>query len=90
VATDTLTLIVYPPLDFNGDGYIDEEDLWKLLEVIWPKDFDQVEADAQKLRIIKAVLEESDVNGDGRIAYVEFESMVLRSETFLQYFTIDF
>lgn len=71
-------------LDFDGDQHIGPEDLLQTLKLLTrqeltPEDMQQI---AEK------VIEEADVDGDGKLSYMEFEHVITRAPEFLSTFHI--
>lgn len=71
-------------LDFDSDQHIGPEDIDQALillthEELTPEDRQQ---------IVQNVIEEADVDGDGKLSYMEFEHVVLRAPDFLSTFHI--
>lgn len=71
--------------DFDSDGYLDKKDLVQTIKCLCgDKDID-----ASELEIVAdKILEESDLDGDHRISYVEFEHIIARAPDFVNTFRI--
>eukprot|EP00835_Amoeboradix_gromovi_P004665 NODE_377_length_9768_cov_0.153584.p4 type:complete len:171 gc:universal NODE_377_length_9768_cov_0.153584:2676-3188(+) len=64
--------------DANEDDYLDNDDLTFILESIAGS-----ELTFKEIKVcINAILSEADVDGDGRLSYVEFEHVIQRSPNF--------
>lgn len=71
-------------IDFDGDQYIGPDDLNQALKLLTrqeltPEDMQQI---AEK------VIEEADVDGDGKLSFMEFEHVITRAPDFLSTFHI--
>ncbi|XP_017787055.1 PREDICTED: calcium and integrin-binding family member 2 [Nicrophorus vespilloides] len=70
--------------DFDGDQHIGSEDLDQAIRLLTygelsPEDMQQ---------ITEKVIEEADVDGDGKLSYMEFEHVITRAPDFLSTFHI--
>lgn len=71
-------------LDFDGDKHIGASDIEQALRLLTrqelpPEDIQQ---------IIEKVIEEADVDCDGKLSYMEFEHVITRAPEFLSVFHI--
>ena len=71
-------------LDFDGDRYIGLDDFNQLLRLLTRNEL-LVE---EMQQIAEKVIEEADVDGDGKLSYMEFEHVITRSSDFFSNFHI--
>lgn len=65
-------------IDYDGDGFIGNEDLKKTLICLTKNRLTQDEVDI----VCSKVLDEADHDGDGQISFLEFKHVVSRSSDF--------
>eukprot|EP00128_Syssomonas_multiformis_P012883 Colp12_sorted_trinity150504_noHs@7647 len=70
--------------DFDGDEYIDRSDLIATLQLLTAGQLTEEEMNT----ITDKIMEESDLDGDERISYLEFEHVVARAPDFINTFRI--
>ncbi|XP_063699593.1 calcium and integrin-binding family member 2 [Culicoides brevitarsis] len=70
--------------DFDNDGFISTDDLKASLVCLTRNELTCEEHQ----QIAEKVIEEGDVDGDGKLSYLEFEHVITRSEDFLSTFHI--
>lgn len=70
--------------DFDKDGFIGQEDLKNVLKALTRKELTPDEHQ----QIAEKVIEEADVDGDGKLSVLEFEHVVIRAPDFLATFHI--
>lgn len=70
--------------DFDGDQHIGPEDLDQTIRLLTRQEL----AEDEMQQIIEKVIEEADVDGDGKLSYMEFEHVVTRAPDFLSTFHI--
>lgn len=73
-------------LDFNSDQHIGPEDLDQALFLLTRHTQELTPEDRQQ--IVEKVIEEADVDGDGKLSYMEFEHVITRAPDFLSTFHI--
>lgn len=71
-------------LDFDGDRYIGIADLEQAARLLTRNELSAEEIS----QIAEKVIEEADVDGDGKLSYMEFEHVILRAPDFLTTFHI--
>ncbi|XP_072136929.1 calcium and integrin-binding family member 4-like [Mobula birostris] len=72
--------------DLNGNGYIDEEDIRNIVLRLTNGLMDEPNI----VVLTYNILDEGDLNNDGMLSFVEFESIIDRSPDFQKSFTIRF
>ncbi|XP_072911477.1 calcium and integrin-binding family member 4-like [Hemitrygon akajei] len=72
--------------DLNGNGYIDEEDIRNIILRLTNNLMDEPNI----VDLTYNILDEGDLNNDGMLSFVEFESVIDRSSDFQKSFTIRF
>ncbi|CAH1153731.1 unnamed protein product [Phaedon cochleariae] len=72
--------------DFDGDQHIGQEDLDQAVLLLTKHTQELTPEDRQQ--IVEKVIEEGDVDGDGKLSYMEFEHVILRAPEFLSTFHI--
>lgn len=71
-------------VDFDNDGFIGPEDIDTVLILLTNEELTVDE----RQQIIEKVMEESDVDGDGKLSFIEFEHCITRAPDFLSTFHI--
>lgn len=77
-------LIVLFTLDYDSDGYIGQSDLKSVITALTLNELTPEEHEL----IAENVLEEADVDGDGKLSFSEFDHVVSRAPDFLNTFHI--
>nr|XP_023016877.1 calcium and integrin-binding family member 2 [Leptinotarsa decemlineata] len=72
--------------DFDSDQHIGPEDLDQALQLLTKHTQELTPEDRQQ--IVEKVIEEADVDGDGKLSYMEFEHVITRAPEFLSTFHI--
>jgi hypothetical protein len=72
--------------DYDGDGFIGPKDLEAAVEELT---FNELE-DEEVATIVKKVLEEGDIDDDGKLSLVEFQNVIERAPDFMTNFHIRF
>lgn len=72
------------PLDYDRDGYIGQSDLKSVITALTLNELTPEEHEL----IAENVLEEADVDGDGKLSFSEFDHVVSRAPDFLNTFHI--
>lgn len=70
--------------DFDGDRYLGPTDLEQVARLLTRNELSSEEI----TQIAEKVIEEADVDGDGKLSYMEFEHVILRAPDFLATFHI--
>lgn len=70
--------------DFDGDQHIGPGDIETALKLLTQGELGQEEV----AQICEKAVEEADVDGDGKLSYMEFEHVILRAPDFLSTFHI--
>lgn len=70
--------------DFDQDGFIGRADLLSCLTTMTKNELSPEEHQ----QIADKVMEEADVDGDGKLSFLEFEHVILRAPDFLSTFHI--
>ncbi|XP_055540028.1 calcium and integrin-binding family member 3 [Wyeomyia smithii] len=70
--------------DYDNDGFIGQSDL---LEVITALTRNELTVEEHQ-QIVDNVIEEADVDGDGKLSYLEFEHVITRAPDFMSTFHI--
>eukprot|EP00127_Corallochytrium_limacisporum_P005403 Clim_evm15s204 gene=Clim_evmTU15s204 len=70
--------------DFDGDNYLDKNDLMSTLYCLCGQELTEEQMDT----VADKMLEESDLDGDNRMSYVEFEHVISRAPDFVNTFRI--
>ncbi|XP_076804528.1 calcium and integrin-binding protein 1-like [Clavelina lepadiformis] len=73
--------------DFNKNGYVDEEDIGKIVECI-TNDQDGLKDRALTSNLIEKIMEEADLDRDNQLGRSEFEHVLSKSPDFLSSFKI--
>lgn len=71
-------------IDFDNDEYIGTTDLEQALVLVTKQELTPEE----RQQIAEKVIEESDVDGDGKLSFMEFEHVITRSPDFVSTFHI--
>jgi Ca2+-binding EF-hand superfamily protein len=70
--------------DMDGDGYLGEDDIRKLLRLLLGHRYKETEA----THVVNQIMKECDLDGDEKISFIEFDYVVRRSPDFVNYFQI--
>lgn len=70
--------------DYDKDGFIGQSDLKSVIEALTRNELTPEEHQ----QIVEKVLEEADVDGDGKLSFLEFDHVVTRAPDFLNTFHI--
>lgn len=70
--------------DFDRDGFISQADLKSVLKALTRNELSPEEHQ----QIAEKVIEEADVDGDGKLSLLEFEHVIIRAPDFLSTFHI--
>ncbi|GLV43137.1 Calcium and integrin binding family member 2 [Carabus blaptoides fortunei] len=70
--------------DFDGDQHIGPSDLHQTLRLLTRQELSPEEM----TQIVEKVVEEADVDGDGKLSYMEFDHVITRAPDFLSTFHI--
>ncbi|XP_046571536.1 calcium and integrin-binding family member 3-like [Haliotis rubra] len=81
---DIKTVYAFRIYDFDGDNYLNREDLEKTLFCLSGKELSTEEVTF----VVDKVLEETDLDDDGSLSYIEFEHVISRAPDFLNTFHI--
>lgn len=76
--------IVSVELDYDKDGFIGQSDLKSVIEALTRNELTPEEHQ----QIADKVIEEADVDGDGKLSFLEFDHVVTRAPDFLNTFHI--
>lgn len=69
-------------LDFNTDNFICKADLEKTLNKLTRE-----ELTAEEITLVcEKVIEEADMDGDGKLGFADFENMISKAPDFLRYY----
>lgn len=69
-------------LDFNTDNFICKADLEQTLNKLTRE-----ELTAEEITLVcEKVIEEADMDGDGKLGFADFENMISKAPDFLRYF----
>lgn len=71
-------------VDFDGDQHIGPDDLHQSLRLLTLQEL----TSAETQQIVEKVIEEADVDGDGKLSFMEFEHVITRAPDFLPNFHI--
>ncbi|KAM9765620.1 calcium and integrin-binding family member 2-like [Menidia menidia] len=78
------TIYAFKIYDYNGDGFLCKEDLQELLSRLT-----KGELSPEELALVcDKVLEEADLDGDGKLAFSDFQNMISKAPDFLSNFHI--
>lgn len=69
-----------PPADFNTDNFICKEDLEMTLARLTKSELEEDEV----VLVCEKVIEEADLDGDGKLGYSDFEDMIAKAPDFLR------
>nr|XP_060473401.1 calcium and integrin-binding family member 2 [Panthera onca] len=75
---------LHPPPDFNTDNFICKEDLTRTLARLTKSELDEDEV----VLVCDKVIEEADLDGDGKLGFADFEDMIAKAPDFLSTFHI--
>ncbi|CAJ0965647.1 unnamed protein product [Ranitomeya imitator] len=67
--------------DFNTDNFICKSDLEKTLNKLTREELEEEEVTL----VCEKVIEEADMDGDGKLAFADFENMISKAPDFLRY-----
>ncbi|XP_044743638.1 calcium and integrin-binding family member 3 [Chrysoperla carnea] len=81
---DVKVFYAFKIYDFDNDDYIGSSDLEQALKLITKQELTQEE----RQQIAEKVFEESDVDGDGKLSFMEFEHVITRAPDFISTFHI--
>ncbi|KAL1380213.1 hypothetical protein pipiens_003610 [Culex pipiens pipiens] len=70
--------------DYDKDGFIGQSDLLSVITALTVNDLTTEE----RQQIADKVIEESDVDGDGKLSFLEFEHVITRAPDFISTFHI--
>lgn len=70
--------------DFDGDHHIGSEDIHEALNLLTRQEL----LAEERQQIAEKVMEEADIDGDGKLSFMEFEHVVTRAPEFLSTFHI--
>eukprot|EP01136_Pigoraptor_vietnamica_P043449 Opistho-1_new@18863 len=70
--------------DIDGDGYLDKSDLLIVISSLVGSELNENDMEY----VCDRILEESDLDGDQRLSYVEFEHIIARAPDFINTFRI--
>ncbi|XP_066907643.1 calcium and integrin-binding family member 2 [Halyomorpha halys] len=70
--------------DFNNDNHIGNEDMCTTLKILTVNELNVEEMN----QVCNKAIEEADVDGDGKLSYMEFNHVILRSPEFFSTFHI--
>lgn len=79
-----LTFLFNLSKDFDGDQHIGPSDLDQTLRLLTRQELSPEEM----AQIVEKVVEEADVDGDGKLSYMEFDHVITRAPDFLSTFHI--
>lgn len=71
-------------IDFDNDKHIGPSDIDQALTLLTRQELTPEE----KQQIVEKVIEEADVDGDGKLSYMEFDHVITRAPDFLSTFHI--
>lgn len=71
-------------IDFDGDNYLGKEDLRSTLRCLTRNELSEEEVEF----VVEKVLEETDLDDDGKLSYIEFEHVISRSPDFMTTFHV--
>ena len=73
-----------PKPDYDRDGFIGQSDLLNVITALTRNELSLEEHQ----QIAEKVIEEADVDGDGKLSYLEFEHVITRAPDFISTFHI--
>lgn len=76
-----LALVSFLPLDFNNDDFICKSDLEKTLNRLTRNELTEDEV----RMVCEKVIDEADLDNDGRLSLEDFQHMIVRAPDFLRY-----
>lgn len=71
---------LYLTADFNTDNFICKEDLERTLARLTKSELDEDEV----VLVCDKVIEEADLDGDGKLGFADFEDMIAKAPDFLR------
>ncbi|KAK3097113.1 hypothetical protein FSP39_006498 [Pinctada imbricata] len=77
---DIKTVYAFKIYDFDGDNYLNKQDLELTLKCLTKEELTPEEVSF----VVDKVLEETDLDDDGMLSYIEFEHVISRSPDFLK------
>lgn len=77
-------ICIFNSLDYDKDGFIGQSDLKSVIEALTRNELTPEEHQ----QIADKVIEEADVDGDGKLSFLEFDHVVTRAPDFLNTFHI--
>lgn len=75
-----LALVSFLPLDFNNDDFICKSDLEKTLNRLTRNELTEDEV----RMVCEKVIDEADLDNDGRLSLEDFQHMIVRAPDFLR------
>ncbi|XP_071438584.1 calcium and integrin-binding family member 2 [Hetaerina americana] len=81
---DIKVLYAFRIYDFDGDDHIGPSDLEQTLKLLTRSEL----APEEVTQVCEKVVEECDVDGDGKLSFMEFEHVITRAPDFLSTFHI--
>lgn len=78
------TVYAFKIYDFDGDNYLGKEDLRSTLRCLTRNELSEEEVEF----VVEKVLEETDLDDDGKLSYIEFEHVISRSPDFMTTFHV--
>ena len=80
--SSSLTVPFHPPnlTDFNTDNFICKEDLELTLARLTKSELDEDEV----VLVCDKVIEDADLDGDGKLGFADFEDMIAKAPDFLR------
>ena len=76
-----LTPLLVVSTDYNVDNFLCKEDLEKVLNKLTKEELTPEEVDL----VCEKTIEESDLDGDNKLSFADFENMISRAPDFLRY-----
>lgn len=84
VYRNTLDYLLLDGSDFDGDQHVGPGDIEAALRLLTHSELSPEEV----AQVCEKAVEEADVDGDGKLSYMEFEHVILRAPDFLSTFHI--
>lgn len=81
---DFLSNTLWTNTDFDMDGFVGQSDLKFVIKALTRNELTPDEHQ----QIAEKVIEEADVDGDGKLSFLEFEHVITRAPDFLSTFHI--
>ncbi|KAL7750515.1 Calcium and integrin-binding member 3 [Sorochytrium milnesiophthora] len=78
---DVKSFYAFQIYDYDGDDYLGEEDIFKMLREIVDDSLSQEEIRT----LVEKVMDECDIDGDHRLSFIEFEHVVARCPDFIKF-----